>query len=93
VVCENYGVVRDNNQNSILDYFQFPFGVPFKHLKLTTTNRFGEFITSKDMTGATQECKDAYKAWCLAKGIQYKDPEKCAAERSLAAAISSVAQK
>jgi hypothetical protein len=44
------------------------------------------------MTGATQACKDAYEAWCQAKGIVYKDPEKFAAERSLAAAITS-AQK
>jgi hypothetical protein len=68
---------------------QFNFGVPFKHLKLTETNRFGEFITDKDMTAATQACKDAYKAWCQAKGIPYKDPEKFAAEKSLAYAISS----
>jgi hypothetical protein len=67
--------------------------VPFKHLKLTTTNRFGEFITDKDMTGATQACKDAYKAWCQAKGIVYKDPEKYAAEKSLATAISAAAQR
>jgi hypothetical protein len=44
------------------------------------------------MSGATQACKDAYEAWCQAKGIVYKDPEKFAAERSLAAAITS-AQK
>jgi hypothetical protein len=50
---------------------QFNFGVLFKHLKLMTTNRFGEFITDKDMTGAMQACKDAYKAWCQAKGIVY----------------------
>jgi hypothetical protein len=90
--------------------------VPFKHLKLTTTNRFGEFITDKDMTGATQACKDAYKAWCQvtaieplitclyldqgfhqtyifqAKGIVYKDPEKYAAEKSLADAIAASAR-
>jgi hypothetical protein len=71
---------------------QFQFGVPFKHLKLTTTNRFGEFVTDKDMTGATQACKDAYKAWCQAKGIVYKDPEKYAAEKSLATAIASASR-
>jgi hypothetical protein len=42
--------------------------VPFKHLKLITTNRFGENITSLDMAGATAACKEAYKAWCQAKG-------------------------
>ncbi len=68
---------------------QFNFGVPFKHLKLMETNRFGEYVTDLDMTAATQACKDAYKAWCHAKGIPYKDPEKFAAERSLAAAITS----
>ena len=41
------------------------------------------------MSEATQACKDAYKAWCHAKGIAYKDPEKFASERSLAAAITS----
>jgi hypothetical protein len=47
---------------------QFYYGVPFKHLKLITTNRFGEHITSLDMAAATTACKDAYKAWCHAKG-------------------------
>ncbi len=50
--------------------FQFTFGVPFKHLKLTTTNRFGDYITDQDMTGATQACKDAYKAWCQVKNLK-----------------------
>jgi hypothetical protein len=82
-------------------------------LKLTRTNRFGKFITDKDMTAATQACKDgkkkkifclvcfnlpqvtrdaifsAYKAWCQATGILYKDPEKYAAEKSHAAVITS----
>ena len=40
------------------------------------------------MQAATTACKDAYKAWCQAKGITYKDPEKWATEKSLAAAIT-----
>jgi hypothetical protein len=35
----------------------------------------------------------AYKAWCQAKGILYKDPEKYAAEKSLATAIISAHNK
>jgi hypothetical protein len=42
---------RDFNTCFIL---QFVFGVPFKHLKLITTNRFGENITSLNMAGANQ---------------------------------------
>jgi hypothetical protein len=49
-------------------YGQFLFGVPFKHLKLITTNQFGDHITLLDMAAATSACKDAYKAWCQAKG-------------------------
>jgi hypothetical protein len=61
-------LIKTINQYAVVTYGmlfhqQFAFGVPFKHLKLTTTNRFGEYITDKDMKGATQACKDTYKAW------------------------------
>ncbi len=64
---DHLGLIILIKSNSLFVPLQFTFGVPFKHLKLTTTNRFGEYITDKDMTGATQACKDAYKAWCQVK--------------------------
>jgi hypothetical protein len=46
--------------------------VPYKHLKLITTYRFGEHITSLDMAAATTACKDPYMAWCNSKGKKKK---------------------